>query len=156
MKHVKGEPVKEYTITLPQNATRILEWIAGLSKKTLRQYIEETIYGVVHDALTLLSDEEVDDLLRRGVVGKWYFKHSEIPQVRTGATKPEVKCDVMGCEEYGGDHGLTITFPFASDSQGRAMEDYKPFIKEPAKIFSPLCEKHAIIWSTSDSIKDLE
>lgn len=73
----KTELVEEYKVTLPQNAARVLEWLAAWAKKTPEEYIESTVYDHLHGALTQLDDKEAEDILRnKGMPGEWDWKNS--------------------------------------------------------------------------------
>lgn len=73
-------------------------------------------------------------------------------------TRRGIQCEVLGCKENASQYLITTTFPFMGDDPagGRAIEEYRPFISKPLEIQVPICEKHALIYATSDSTSVIE
>lgn len=74
---------KRYTVTLPQNAARVLEWLASGDKEAPEDFIQRALLGHLHRTLTQLDDARAEDLLRnKGIEGSWDWENGEITTVR--------------------------------------------------------------------------
>ena len=72
------EILERYTVALPQNAARVLEWLASGDGKAPEDYIQETLLGCLRQALTHLDDARAADLLtNKGIPGEWDWRQGE-------------------------------------------------------------------------------